>query len=153
MSSCQKSGWYCVTACLVLVCLVVLGGRAEERQGEARTASSGKLRELREERYETLKTVVEAEKRLVEIGQGSPRELAKATTAMLRAEADLRPAGSERIEIHEKIVTTLRECERLIAREADRGLVSSADVMKVRLRRLKAQMKIEKMKLAQQTSQ
>jgi hypothetical protein len=108
---------------------------------------------LLEERYEILKTVVQEKNRLADAGRISAGEAAKATVAMLRAEADLCSAGSERIEIHEKIVTTLRECERLIAREADRGLVSSADVMKAKLARLKAQMKIEKMKLAQQTSQ
>ena len=153
MSSCQKLTWYCVTVCLIVVCLAVLGGRAEERQGEARAASTGKLRELREERYEILKTVVRTVERRLKAGRGSRRELAKATTAMLRAEADLCSTDSGRIEIHETIVTTLRECERLIAREADRGVATSADVMKAKLARLKAQIRIEKMKLAHQTSQ
>jgi hypothetical protein len=107
---------------------------------------------LLEERYEILKTVVQEKKRLADAGRISAGQVARATVAMLYAEADLCPAYSERIEIHEQIVTTLRGCERPIALEAKRGLASSADVMKAKLAGLKAQIKIERMKLAQQTS-
>ena len=152
MSSRQRWACCCFTGSLLLIYLAAPGGHAGEGQNKTRTGSSERLRGLLEERYEILKTLVKAEKRLVEVGQGSRGGVAAAIAAMLRAEADLCSASSERIEIHEKIVTTLRECEKLIAREADRGLASSADVLKVKLRRLKAQIKLEKMKLAQQTS-
>lgn len=113
------------------------GGHAGERKKKAQTQSSDKLRELLTERYEILKTLVDSEKHLVEIGQGSRTGIAGATVAMLRAEADLSSTNSERIEIHEKIVTILRENEAAIAREADRGLASAADVAKGRLARIK----------------
>lgn len=153
MSSCQKWACCCVAGSLLLVYLAGPGGHAGERLNKAQTPGSDKLRELLEERYEILKTFMEAEKRLVEVGQGSRGGIAAATAAMLRAEADLCSIDSERIEIHEKIVTILCENEDAIAREANRGLASSADVVKVRLARLKAQIKLEKMKLAQQASQ
>ena len=69
---------------------------------------------LLEERYEILKTVVQEKNRLAEAGRISAGQVAGATVAMLYAEADLCPTYSERIEIHEKIVRTLRGCERLI---------------------------------------
>ena len=153
MSSRQKWACCCVAGSLLLICLAAPGGHAGENQKKAQTASSDRLRELLEERYEILKTLVEAEKRLVEVGQGSRGDIAAATAAMFRAEADLCSAGSERTEIHEKIVTILRENEDAIVREANRGLASSADVVQVKLARLKAQIKLEKIKLAQQASQ
>ena len=152
MSSSRKWLLCSAAGALLLIYLVVGGGHAGERQDKAQIASSAKLRELLKERYEILKTLVEAEKHLMDIGQGSRGGIAAATVAMLRAEADLRSTNSQRIEIHEKIVTILRENEAAIAREADRSLASAADVAKVRLARIKAQIRIEKMKLAQQAS-
>ncbi|KPK43518.1 MAG: hypothetical protein AMJ65_05525 [Phycisphaerae bacterium SG8_4] len=153
MSARQKLACYCVTGSLLLIYLAGPSGHAGEDQNKTRTVSSQRLRGLLEERYEILKTVVQEKNRLADAGRISAGEVAKATVAMLYAEADLRPTHSERIEIHEKIVATLRECEKLIARETDRGLTSSADVVRAKLARLKAQIKLEKMKLAQQTSQ
>lgn len=153
MWSRQRWACCCVVGSLLIVYLAAPGGHAGENQKKAQTASSDRLRELLEERYEVLKTLVEAEKRLAELGQGSRGGIAAATAAMLRAEADLCSAGSERIEIHEKIVTILRECEDLIAREANAGMAGQGDVAKAKLSRLEAQIELEKMKLAQQTPQ
>jgi hypothetical protein len=137
---------------LLLVYLAAPGGHAGERQKKAQTQSSDKLRELLEERYEILKTFVETQKQLVKIGQGSVRKIAEATAAMLRAEADLCSTYPERIEIHERIVTILRENEDALAREAKAGYASPEAVAKVKLARLEAQIELEKMKLAQQAS-
>jgi hypothetical protein len=114
MSSHQEWFCYCVTGSLLLIYMTGAGGHAGEDRNKTRAASSQRLRGLLEERYEILKTVVEEKNRLADVGQISARQVAKATVAMLYAEADLRPTYSGRIEIHEKIVTTLRGCERLI---------------------------------------
>ena len=153
MSSCQKWVCCCVAGSLLLVYLAGPGGYAGQRPNKAQTPGSDKLRELLEERYEILKTFVETERRRLEAGRSSAGKLSKATVAMLRAEADLRSTYSERIEIHEKIVTVLRECEVLIAREVKAGMAGQDDVARTRLARLEAQIKLEKMKLAQQASQ
>lgn len=166
MSSRQKWACWLVSGGLLLICLSAqsgwLGGdraqllapaHAGERQNEAQTGSSEKLRELLEERYEILKTSVETQKELAKVGQSSSGKLARATAAMLRAEADLCSTDSARIEIHEKIVAILRKCEDLIDREAKAGMVGQDDVAKTKLTRLKAEIKLEKMKLAQQASQ
>jgi flagellar hook-basal body complex protein FliE len=126
---------------------------AGENKSKAQTGSNERLRELLEERYEILKTLVESEKHLVKIGQGSSRRIVEATAAMLRAEADLCETDSARIEIHEKIVAALRECEALIDREAKAGMAGQNDVMRTKLPRLEAQIELEKLKLAQQASQ
>jgi outer membrane protein TolC len=152
MSSCKKSLCCCVAGSFLLIYLAAPGGHAGEHQNKAQAPSSDKLQELLEERYEILKTFVETERRRLEAGRSSAGKLSKATVAMLRAEADLRSTYSERIEIHEKIVTVLRECEVLIAREVKAGMAGQEDVARAKLARLEAQIKLEKMKLAQQTS-
>ncbi len=165
MSSRQK--WACclVSGSLLLICLAVqsgwLGGdqarllapaHAGENKSKAQTGSNERLRELLEERYEILKTLVESEKHLVKIGQGSSRRIVEATAAMLRAEADLCSTDSARIDIHEKIVAILRECEVLMDREVKAGMAGQDAVERNRLLRLEAKIEIEKMKLAQQAS-
>ncbi len=165
MSSRQK--WACclVSGSLLLICLAAQSGwlsgnrtpllaptHAGEHQSKVQTGSSERLRELLEERYEILKTFVENEKKLVRLGQGSSRRIVEATAAMLRAEADLCSTDSARIEIHEKIVAILRECEVLIAREAKAGMAGQDAVARTRLARLEAEIVVEKMKLTQQAS-
>ncbi len=153
MSPRKKLICCCVAGCLLLVYLAGPGGYAGQRPNKAQVPGGGKLRALLEERYEILKTLVEAQKELARVGQSSTGKITEATIAMLRAEADLRSTYSRRIEIHEKIVTMLRECEARIAREAKRGMAGQDAVARVKLARLEAQIEIEKMKLAQQASQ
>lgn len=153
MSSRGKLICCCVSGSLLLMYLTALGGHAGEHQNKAQAPNSDKLRELLEERYEILKTSVQAEEKLLNVGQSSSGRLAKTTAAMLRAEADLCTTDLARITIHQKIVAILRKLEAAAVREADAGYASVGDVAKAKLRRLKAEIKLEKMKLAQQTSQ
>lgn len=168
MSSRQKWACFLVSGSLLLICLAAqsgwLGsnrtrllapayaGEHQSKESKAQSGSSERLRELLEERYEILKTFVEREKELVRIGQGSIREIVEATAAMLRAEADLCSTDSARIKIHEKVVTVLREWEDTIIRAAKAGRAYRGDVRKTTLARLEAQIELEKLKLAQQTS-
>lgn len=153
MSSFQE--WACcgVLGGLLLVYVSAPGGRAEERRNKVQTASSERLRELLEQRYEILKTLVERQKQLAEMGRGSAGKVAEATVAMLRAEEDLSSTDSERIDIHEKIVGVLQEVEDAIAREVTAGHASAEDIAKARLQKLEAQIELERIKLAQQASQ
>ncbi len=163
MSSRQKRVCCLVSGSLLLICLATqsgwLGGNparllapvhAGEHQNKAQSDSSERLRELLEERYEILKTFVEREKHLVKLGQRSIGGIAEATAAMLRAEADLCSTNSARIKIHEKIVTILREWEDSITRAAKAGRAHPDAKRKASLARLKAEIKLEKLKLARQ---
>lgn len=86
-------------------------------------------------------------------GRGLARELAEATTAMLRAEADLCTTDSARIDIHQKIVAAMRESEDAAAHAAKAGYASSYSVDEARLARLKAEIELEELKLSQSASQ
>jgi hypothetical protein len=132
---------------------LLASSHAEERRNKAQTGSSERLRELLEQRYEILKAVVEQQNRLLSLGRISIGEVRAATVAMLHAEADLCATDTERIKIHEKLVTTLREQEDLLARDSAAGRKALHEVVKAKLARLEAQIDLEKLKLAQQVSQ
>ncbi len=154
---------------LFLICLTALSLRlgnneaqfltvahAVEEQNQLQTGSNEKLRELlREfltERYNLLKTRVETQVRLIEIGQGSTMELTAATVNMFYAEADLCTTSSERIKVYEKLVDVLRKQEERLARMIDAGREPQEAIIEARLPRLEAQIKLEKERLAQNTS-
>ncbi|MBW7991383.1 MAG: flagellar hook basal-body protein [Planctomycetes bacterium] len=154
-----------VSISLLLICLAALStwfcnnevqflavAHAAEEQNQLQTGHSDKLRELLTERYDILKTAVETQVRLKEIGQGSVMALSAATVTMFYAEADLCTTGSERIKVYEKVVDLLRKQEERSQREVATGTVSPAEVMEAILPRLEAQIKLEKEKLAQNTS-
>ncbi|MCP4261942.1 MAG: flagellar hook basal-body protein [Planctomycetes bacterium] len=155
-----------VSISLLLICLVALSvwlpndkvkfitvAQASENQHQLQTGNSDKLRELLIERYDILKAIVEDMHRLRERGR-SPgiKKLSKATIAMLYAEADLCNKGPERIKIYEKIVATLRRWEESLAREIVIGQRAPSEVQRIKALRLKAQIKLEKERLAQNTS-
>jgi len=153
MSSRQKWVCCCLVGSLFLIYLAASGGRAVEPQTKIQAGSQERLRELLEQRYEILMTLVARQTRLAEMGRGSLGKVAEATVAMLRAEADLRATDSERIDIHEKIVGVLQEVEDAMAREVKAGHAAAEDMAKVRLRKLEARIELERIKLAQQASQ
>jgi len=125
---------------------------AAEGRNQIQAGSNEKLRELLKERYNILKTFVETQVRLIEIGQGSTMGLSAATANMFYAEADLCTTGSERIKIYEKVVDLYRKHEERLEREVATGTMSPAGVMEAKLARLDAQIRLEKEKLAQNIS-
>ena len=150
---------------LLLICLVVLSGwfgayqvqlltaaRAVEGREQAQAGSEEKLRALLLERYDILKDIVESDKKLLELGRGDIKALKNATVAMFHAEADLYSTNSERIKVYEKLVAALREYEAWAERRAAAGR-DEADVLQVKVARLDAQIKLEKLRLTQNTSQ
>ena len=150
---------------LLLICLVVLSGwfgayqvqlltaaRAVEGREQAQAGSEEKLRALLLERYDILKDIVESDKKLLELGRGDINALKNATVAMFHAEADLCSNDTERIKVYEKLVAALREYEAWAERRAAAGR-DEADVLQVKVARLDAQIKLEKLRLTQNTSQ
>ena len=150
MSAFQK--WVC---CIVSggLFLVWAAAHATEQPNKAETAHSAKIRQLLEERHDVLQNLVEVYERGAKAGRMPPRKLAKATTAMLNAEADLCADDSARIGIYEKMVEVLRRHEASAVRSRDAGRADVGDVWKARLARVKAEIKLEKMKSALQASQ
>ena len=145
---------------LLLICLVVLSGwfgayqvqlltaaRAVEGREQAQAGSEEKLRALLLERYDILKDIVESDKKLLELGRGDIKALKNATVAMFHAEADLYSTNSERIKVYEKLVAALREYEAWAERRAAAGR-EEADVLQVKVARLDAQIKLEKIRIA-----
>jgi flagellar basal body rod protein FlgG len=125
---------------------------AAQDRNQLQTEHSEKLRELLTERYDILKTFVETQIRLKEIGQSGEMQIGTATVAMLYAKADLCTTISERIKIHEKICDILRKQEEMQIQEFETGRVSPEGVMEARLARLDAQIKLEKERIAQNAS-
>ena len=166
MSLSQRKTCCLVSAGLLLVCLAAPGGwlhgdrvqllavaDAAERPNQAQTGSTEKLRELLSERYDILKGIVESYKKLVELGRGGDLSgLMDATIAMFHAEADLCLTDSERIRVYEKLVETLRGFEESAARRAAEGRTPPGNVLKFKVARLEAQIRLEQLRLAQETS-
>ena len=66
---------------------------------------------------------------------------------MFHAEADLCSNDTERIKVYEKLVAALREYEAWAERRAAAGR-DEADVLQVKVARLDAQIKLEKLRIA-----
>ena len=152
-----------VSISLLLICLALLSGwlrgneaqfitlaQAAEGQNQLRAGSNEKIRELLKERYNVLKAIVEDMNRLMERGRHPGiLELRAATVAMFYAEVDLCTTGSERIKVYERLVDALRVLERELEREVDVGQRIPADILRAKVVRLEAQIRLEKERLAQ----
>ena len=155
-----------VSISLLLICLAALSvwlcgnevqflaaAHAAEGRNQFQTGHSEKLRELLMERYNLLKNYVETMNRLREIGQGPGiMERQAATIALFYAEADLCTTGSERIKVYEKLLDVLRKQEEGLAREVADGRRSAYEGQSAKLPLLDVQIKLEKERLAQNTS-
>jgi len=151
---------------LLLICLAAVSlwlcnneaqflavAHAAEGRNQLQTAHSDKLRELLTERYNVLKAIVDDMNRLLERGRHPGiMELRETTVAMFYAEADLCTTGSERIKVYEKLVDVLRKQEERLDREVADGRRSSIEILKSKTVRLDVQIRLEKEKLAQNTS-
>ena len=124
-----------------------------EGQELSQAGSGEKLRSLLLERYDILKDIVESDKKLLELGRGDIKALKNATVAMFHAEADLYSTNSERIKVYEKLVAALREHEAWAERRAAAGRPIEMGAWQVKVARLDAQIKLEKLRLTQNTSQ
>jgi hypothetical protein len=151
---------------LLLICLALLSGwfgayraqllaaaRASEGQEQTQAGSEEKLRTLLLEKYDILKGIVESYKKLLESGRAETSEVVSATVAMFHAEADLCSSDAERIKVYEKLVGALREHETWAERRAAAGRPIEMGAWQVKVARLDAQIKLEKLRLTQNTSQ
>ena len=160
MSLSKRKTYRLLFISLLLICLAVLSGwfgayraqllaatRASEGQELSQAGSGEKLRSLLLERYDILKDIVESDWKLLELGRGDIKALKNATVAMFHAEADLCSSDAERIKVYEKLVAALREYEAWAERRAAAGR-DEADVLQVKVARLDAQIKLEKIRIA-----
>lgn len=165
MSLSQRKTCCLVSAGLVLICLAALsgwvqGGKAQvlaaaeaaEGPNPAQAGSNEKLRELLLERYDILKRFAESYNELLKFGRVEMSDVANATVAMFHAEADLCLTDAERIKVFEKLVETLRGFEESVVKEAAAGLRPPGDVLKPKVARLEAQIRLEQLRHAQGAS-
>jgi flagellar basal body rod protein FlgG len=162
----QQQFHFRVSTILLLICLAAVSlwlcnyevqfltvAHAAQGRNQIQTGPNDKLRELLKERYDILKTAVETMNRLKEIGQGPGiMERQAATIALFYAEVDLCTAGSERIKVYEKLLDVLRKQEEGLAREVADGRRSAYEGQRAKLPLLDVQIKLEKERLAQNTS-
>ncbi len=118
---------------------------------EGREKYEKELQQLLLERKRLLSNVVDSMKIFFESGRVGLDEYMHANIALLRAEMDLCQTPNERLEILQKIVQFHRECEAWMARRAADGRATQADVKKVKVATLEAQIELVREKLKEQS--
>ncbi len=109
-------------------------------------ASAQKVKDLQKERIATLQELVDV---LTKLAQASRVEVGEATQArvlLLRAELDAAEKGADRVALYEKAVDSLRKYEELARAQVAAGRATEAAVLKVKARRLEAEIELEQAK-------
>ena len=128
---------------------VVQAAKASETDAAAkgREEYEKELQELLTERKQVLSDVVASMKIFLESGRIGIDEYMNANIALLRAEMDLCKTQNERLEILQKIVQLHQECEAWMARRAEEGRATEADVKKVKVATLEARIELLRAKM------
>jgi hypothetical protein len=111
------------------------------------------LQKLLQERYEVLRAVAGLLNQKYSTGQVGILEIRDVIIDMLEAEAALKSTNQERILVYEKLVITLQQQDKTLAAAVNSGKIDQVDFMKARAATLQVQIKLEKLKLSQQTPQ
>jgi hypothetical protein len=137
---------------LVLIGLLVLATPFVAGNEQGPSGSHEHLRALLIERHDILKRRVATMRLHVESGRADVSAFRNATIAMYRAEADLCTTDAARIAVHEKLVEMIQEQQEFAARQAAAGRISSWEFDEARIATLEAKIDLERLRLAQQTS-
>ena len=108
--------------------------------------SAKKIKEIQRERIATLKQLVDVYSRRRERRQASFEEVAEARLLLLNAELDAAEKGSSRITLYKSIVDVLKEGEKFAEEAARIGGGTEARMLKVKARRLEAEINLERAK-------
>jgi len=108
--------------------------------------SAKKVKELQKERIATLTEMVDATTRMFQNGKVSLEEVCKARLLLLTAELDAAEKESDRITLYKNIVDELKKYEDFDAKMVEQARGSQVSVLKVRARRLEAEINLERAK-------
>ncbi len=137
---------------LVLIGLLVLATPFVAGNEQKSAGSAERLRALLTERHDILKQMVASVQFQVKNGRADVSALRDATIAMYRAEADLCTTDAARIAVHEKLVNVVQEQEKLAARRLAAGRIPTWELDEAKVATLEARIELERLRLAQQTS-
>jgi hypothetical protein len=104
------------------------------------------------ERHDILKQRVASVRVFVENGRADLAELGAAMTDMYHAEADLCTTTAERIEVHRKLVDTLKTYEEQAAHAEEAGRIPTWELDKAHLATINARIDLERLRLSQRGS-
>ena len=110
---------------------------------EGQVAQGGKVRELQEQRVETLRDLLKMTAEHYKTGLANFEELAAATRAKNMAELDLCSSNTQRVAVLEKIVANARALEAQQAKLAANKLVPETTLLKARADRLQQEILLE----------
>lgn len=115
---------------------------------DVKEESANRIKELKKERIAALKSVAELMTNLYQRGSGTIDDVFEAKLQALNAEADAAETAQDRIKFYENIVDLSKQYEELAiaSREAARG--THATVLKMKARRLEAEITLEQAKAA-----
>ena len=164
MSSTQKRFRCLIITSLLIICLtspnqsfnanktqLLTTAYATEHPIQFQGETNEQLRALLQERYEVLRAVAGLLNQQYSAGRVGILEIRDVIIQMLHAEADLCSTNAERIKVYQKLVTTLQEQDKSLAREVSSGNVNQMPFLKARVATLEAQIELEKLKLLQET--
>lgn len=135
---------------LIAVVLSLCGFSAIAAPGakEAAKPSSERLRELQKERVKVLKEQIEGQMERVTLGKDPLLQLIEAVRELADAELDLAENPSQRVSAVERLAAALSVYEKQISDLHQAGLQNKQNVAQIKAARLKAEIQLEKMKLA-----
>ncbi|HEX3655879.1 MAG TPA: TolC family protein [Pirellulales bacterium] len=135
-------------ALLLMVSAGAKGGENLSRQ-EQIDASAKKVKELQNERIATLKAVVETAKVLFQNGRIDFEEVIDAQLQLLDAELEVAEKASDRVALNKKMVDVLKQYEGLAESNVERARASRVVALKIKARRLEAEIHWEQAKAAE----
>jgi outer membrane protein TolC len=115
---------------------------------DALPPSSSRLRELQRERVKALEEQLQGQFERVKIGQDPLIQYVQAIRELGDAELELAETKEARLAAVEKMVKELAECEEQVIQLQQAGLQTKQGVAQARAARLKAEIELEKLKLA-----
>jgi outer membrane protein TolC len=108
--------------------------------------SAKRVKELQKERIATLKQIVDQTTKGYERGSVSFEEVLEARLLVLNAELDAAEKESDRITLYKNTVDVLKEYENLAEARVKAGRGTQASALKVKARRLEAEINLERAK-------
>ena len=167
MSSTQKRFRCILSAGLILICMTSHNGWINTNKAQMLTSSNAtqspiqfqsvpnnaQLQKLLQERYDILRATAGLLNQQYSTGKVGILEIRDAIIEMMEAEAAMRTTNQERSIVYEKLVTILQEQDKSLAIAVNAGKVNQMDFLKARATTLQVQIKLEKLKLLQQTPQ
>lgn len=100
-----------------------------------------KIRKLRKQRRDVLKQLVAMQKKAIRAGQATPEVLLKSSNELAEAELELATDEKEIASILEKNYKLFVDIEKLINARVRAGVGSPADLLAIKARRLKAEIR------------